>query len=220
MSDKIIFSSSGRFVFYLGVTGVIFFVLILFIDKYHTELISTSSAVNYLTFFDDLNGDGNSEKITYYRKYNDRLSIMIFTGNKVIDQWNFRGVWASTASPFFADYNDDGIKEIFVFTLYKDSIFLHCVDGFNRKVKAKDIAVCGVSKVGGAYDFMIYPCAVYDADGDGYKDFFFSIRTGFSIFPRNMFVYFPAKDKISISPESCSPVVRPVMFDMDGDAIP
>ncbi len=190
------------------------------VDKYQTELISSSPSVDYLYYYEDLDGDGNSEKISYYRKYNDRLGIMIFTGNRVIDQWNFHGVWAKTAFPFVADFDHDGIKEIFVFTLRSDSVYLYCLDAFNKKIETDNKAICKVYRVGGAYDFMIYPCAVYDADGDGYDDFFFSIRTGFSTVPRNMFRYDLVKDQLLISPESCSPVIYPVMFDMDGDNKP
>lgn len=217
---KILSTPTGRYTLYLIVSVLIGLILTLLVDKYQAQLISTSSSVDYLYYFEDLNGDGNSEKISYNLRYNDRLSIMIFTGNRVIGQWNFHGAWANTASPFFADYDQDGIKEIFVFTLQKDTIYMHCLDVFNRKIETKNKAVCKVNKIGDDYDFIIFPCAVYDVNADGYKEFFFSIRTGFSTVPRNMFVYYPVKNTIRRSPESCSSVMRPVMFDMDGDTIP
>ncbi len=178
------------------------------------------SSVDYLYYHRDLNGDGNSEEISYNMRYDDRLSVMVSSEGKVLDQWNFYGVWAKSRSPFFADYDNDGIEEIFFFTLYKDSIFLQCVDAFNKKVETKNKAVCKAPKVGNAYDFVLFPCGVFDADNDGFKEYYFSIQTGFPTTPRSLFAFNQKENKIRASPESCSPVIYPVMFDMDKDNRP
>jgi hypothetical protein len=218
---KIIYLLTNRFTLYITVSAIVFLALILNIDKYKADIISTEvSTENYSCCFKDLDNEGNSEKMQYFTEHNNVLSLTISTEGKLIGQWNFSGNWATTTSYFFADYDNDDIKEIFVFTVHNDSIFLHCLDAINKKVKIENKAVCKVYKERGVYDFKIHPCTAFDVNADGFKEIFFSISTGFSTRPRNMFAYYPGKDSILISPESYSLVLFPQIFDLDGDNTP
>jgi len=184
-------------------------------------LLSKENAPDNFSYcFDDLDNDGNSEKLEYVLQTNGKLGLLIYTKGKLIEQWNFLGKVANSVSPFYADYDNDGIKEVFLFTTHNDSIYLHCLDAFNNIIEIEDRAICKVYKDGGIYDFTIYPCAAYDVDLDGYKEIFFSISTGFSTRPRNMFAYYPQKDSLFISPQSCSLVLFPQIFDLEGKGKP
>jgi hypothetical protein len=204
------------------ISGTIFHALIFNLDKYQAELIATGeSSGNYLYYYEDLENDGNSERIEYIMDHPQLTGLLVYKNGKTVDQWNFKGKWANTISPFISDYDQDGSKEIFVFSMHNDSIFMHCVDVMNRKVEIENKAICKTWKDrGGEYDFLIYPCTAYDVNNDGFKELFFSIGTAFSTIPRNMFAYYHKKNSVMVSPESCSLVLFPEMFDFEGDNIP
>ncbi len=49
--------------------------------------------------------------------------------------------WTITWSLFFKDYDNDCIKEIFVFTLHEDSIYLNCLYAIHRKIELENKTV-------------------------------------------------------------------------------
>lgn len=212
----------NKYTLFVAISVVIFMAIVFNINKYQAELISTVvPAENFSYCYEDLDNDGNSEYIEYIRISHDKFGLIIFDDNKIIEgQWNFSGKWATTWNPFIVDYDNDGIKEIFVFTVHNDSIFLHCLDAINRKIEIENKAVCKVYKERGEYDFKIRPCTANDVNADGFKELFFSIETDYATRPRNMYAYYPKKDSILVSPKSCSLVLFPEMFDLDGDSTP
>lgn len=217
---RLFFIPTNRFILRLTVSVIIFLALILNVDKYKAELISTERTSEYVKkYYKDLDQNGNCEYVCF-QKYPNQTSIIVYSNGSIIDQWNFTGIPANTSSPFFADYDNDGLKEIFIFTLHNETILMHCLDAINRKVEFEDKVVCKVYKYRGTYDFTIYPCAVYDVNNDDFKEIFFSIHAQFSTMPRNMFAYYPEKDTVLVSPESCATISNPTIFDLDRDGIP
>ena len=191
------------------------------LPKYNAELISKTLAIpDYYYAHEDLNEDGNSERIEYMTPHENMLSIIVRKNSQVINQWNIRGAEARTNKPFVADYNNDGTKEIIVFTLHNDSIFLHAINFQSDPCMLENKAICKVYKAKGIFDFTIYPCGTFDSDGDGTKEIYFSICTGFSKRPRNMYAYNPVNNKVLMSPQGGTLVIYPEMVDLDADNIP
>lgn len=174
------------------------------------------------TCYEDLNDDGNSEKIEFHEFYSNRLGIVVFNQNKTIEQWNFKGIGANTLSPFISDFDNDGIREIIFFTVSdNDSLYIHCLDAINGKIEFENKTICSINRVaGGAYDFTVLPCSTYDDNQDGIREIYWAVRSGFTKQPRNMFAYDPVGDTVMTSPESCSLLLNPLMFDFDGDHSP
>jgi hypothetical protein len=200
---------------------LIFPCLLINIDKYKAVLISTEAPRENITiYYEDLDNDGNSEMIEYVLGYNDRLVLMISSEGVLIGDIDLSGDCANTISPFIVDYDRDGNKEIFAFTIHNDTILMHCVDAINGKIEIENKMVCKAYKDRGVYDLTIYPCTAVDINKDGYKEIFFSIVSGYSTRPRNMFAYYPKNDSIMMSPESCSLIFSPIMFDFDTDNKP
>jgi hypothetical protein len=211
----------NRFTIFPLVSVIISLIIISFINKYKAELISQVEKLESNSYyFYDLDNDGNSEKIVYIKKYSDRFGLMVVSNDKLIDHWDFLGEYANTISPIISDYDGDGFNEIFFFTIHNDTVLMHCLDAFNRKIEIKNKVVFKTYKDRGKYDLTIYPCSSYDVNADGYQEIFFSINSGYAVLPRNMFAYYPKKDSILISPENCSYIFFPLMFDFDGDNIP
>ncbi len=213
-------SSTRKVLLSLIVSGIIVIIILAGTSKYTARLVSVVNATDSYNYYEDMDDDGNSEKITLITRYEDRLGVLISTKGRIINQWNIRGAWAKYTPPFIEDFDQDGYKEIFIFTIDKDSVLLHCINIRDTLSGSTTKAVCRIFKTGDKYDYVIFPCGTYDRDGDGFPEFYFSVRAGFATIPRNMFSYNPGKDEILRSPESCSSIFYPVMFDMDHDGVP
>ncbi|HSH50442.1 MAG TPA: hypothetical protein VK982_01830 [Bacteroidales bacterium] len=81
-------------------------------------------------YFCDIDRDGNSERIDYnsYKDlFNPTLSLFD-ADSSLISYWSFFDFPAKNSSIFFGDYNQNGIKEIFLFAQDQDSIFLYIIN--------------------------------------------------------------------------------------------
>ncbi len=168
----------------------------------------------------DLDGDGNSERIVAFD--NDNSSgITISRGTNILNQWNVRGNFSfSNRNTLYipADCNDDGVKEIYLFSLAGDSILLHCipdpdVSGFTLTNRLVDVAGRGIK----APDPLILAAEPEDLDGDGYPELIFGISTGFSKHPRKVYAYNSVTDSLTISPDCGGFLLGILQHDLDGD---
>lgn len=219
---KIIPALFHRYTLFALFSIILCLIIFIHIKKYKSELVSTTiSSEEYAYCYADLDQDGNSEKLQFISSYNDMFGLIVYHNDKIIEQWNFTGQNAPSTSHLIDDYDQDGIQEIFIFTVHKDSVFLNCVDAINRKIEFQNKPICkAIQDPGGEYDLVILPCSCFDANADGFKEVFFSIRSNFATYPRNMFAYYPREDSVLISPESCSLILEPEMKDLDGDSVP
>jgi len=177
-------------------------------------------AENSYTRYDDLDNDGTSEMIILI-DHHDFTSLAVYGANGIIDQWNFRGGLGFQfikCLDITGDSNGDGIKEIYMFTLSSDSIFLHCINNIKDshvQVTERLIAVTGRSD--NPPDPFIIPAEMEDLDGDGTKELIFGVGSGFSESPRNVYSYNVAGDSLSVSPESYYYIWKILQTDITGD---
>jgi len=202
--------------------SIILLVIILSVtDKYHISLLDKErSTPIVLYYYHDLDSDGNSEKLFFQKNNNGRVGLIVYENDKVINHWNFEGDWGRNNKPFIGDFDNDGKDEVFLFSRIKDTLYIHCVDPINNKIEFQNKAITKVHEIWGKYDYSIYPGVLYDMDYDGVKEIYFSINTGYSTKPRNLFVYNFLKDTILKSPESCTPMFLPIAYDFDDDTVP
>lgn len=200
---------------------VIAVIILLFKDKYAVSLISSEFKGQKIhIYYRDLDHDGNSERIELHKYVELRSSLLVYKNEQVIDQWNFDGEFAFLSQPIVDDFDNDGIDEIFLFVRFGDSLFLNCVDAVSREEVFSNIPICKFYPLNDIYAYNVHPAGMYDTDGDGIKELYFSIATGFTTRPRKMFAYNPAIDSLFISPESCALFYKQHAFDLDGDSIP
>ncbi|MCD4770425.1 MAG: histidine kinase [Bacteroidales bacterium] len=196
-------------------------VLLLIANKYTAILISSEfTGSNITIYYHDLDYDGNSERIELHTYAERKVSLLVYKNDEIIDQWNYNGVFGHLASPFINDYDNDGLDEVFIFTQLKDSLYLNCVDVISKKVEFNMIPICKLYSINDEFVYTISPIDSYDVNADGIKEIFFSISTGFSTRPRNLFAYYPVENIVYISPESCALIINPYISDLDGDSIP
>lgn len=177
-------------------------------------------AANTYIFFDDVNNDGSSERIIAFDQPN-AAGIAIRNDTGVIEQWNLKGSFNFLLKRCLfisGDKDDNGIKEIYVFTLLNDTIFLNCISDFNLTVPSIRDRIIAISGPGIKNpDPFIIPAEMQDQDHDGIKELIFGIGSGFSKYPRNVFAYFISKDSLAVSPESFYYIGDILQTDINGD---
>ncbi len=216
--DKIIFNKYFNSLI-IAIIGIV--VVLLIADKYTASLISKEhSGPDFTCYYHDLDHDGNSERIEQHLYKEGKASILVYQNEQMIAQRDYDGNFGPLIEPVIDDFDNDGIDEIFLFTQFKDSLFLSCVDAISNKIEFNIIPICKLYTLNDTYTYAISPARLYDVNGDGVKELFFSVRTGYLTRPRNMFAYYPVEDILYVSPESCALIRDPVIFDLDGDDIP
>lgn len=172
--------------------------------------------------YNDLDGDGNSEKISSF-DYPNGSGITIHRDGLTLNQWNIDGTFRfSGKSPLNipADCNGDGLKELYFFSLRGDSILLHSVPDPARPamgISNRLIDTAGPGRTGP--DPRIVNARPQDLDGDGTAELLFGITSGFSKYPRKIYAYYPAKDSLVSSPPIGGFILDIVQEDIDGDGL-
>jgi len=98
------------------------------------------------------------------------------------------------------DYNGNEFDEVYIFTVFQDSILLHALEyGSDPRYFIHNRFIAKLGKNLKDPDFVFHPGKITDMDGDKYRDLVFSITAGHSssheIFhiqhPPGYFAYFP-----------------------------
>lgn len=189
--------------------------------RYNLELLKSEVLPKgHYVYYDDLDNDGVSEKLTAIDDFNT-CALLISNENGIIDQWNLRGNFGFVmkSSLFITgDKEGDGKKEIYVFTTSADSIYLHCISNLaNPRASLTNRFIAITGKGIKNPDPFIIPAEMDDLDGDGIKELIFGIGTGFSYAPRNVFAYFISKDSLIKSPESSYFILGILQDDINND---
>ncbi len=185
--------------------------------KLHIERVTSEA---HMIRYEDLDLDGESERLVFMDNTN-ASGLMITNNSGFIDQWNVRGTFAfhyKTTLYLSGDYDSDGIKEVYFFSLSGDSILLYSIPDIRKPsfgIRDRLIAITGPGIK--RPDPWIVDAFMDDLDHDGKKEVIFGIASGFSLFPRRVYAYFPGPDSLVTSPESCAALNSLLQADIDGD---
>lgn len=173
-------------------------------------------------FFHDLNGDGTTEQI--HSKPGEPLNnLPIMTNDgKYYDQWNVGETFVPEISELiFGDYDHDGLSEIYVFSMNRDTIFLNALEAFDSSgLRLRRHYVTVVNLVEGQNNSVIKPVGFFDYDKDGFKEFYFAITTGFGLWPRNCYLFNLKTLKLFTSASFGVNFDKPTFADLDNDSVP
>ena len=190
--------------------------------KYIGSIIENEKVINDLVYrYDDLDGDGESEQIFTFHNSIGKAGISVNKNGGAIEQWNLYGTFnfiQRNGAIITGDRDANGFKEIYVFTISQDSIYLSCIEDIYKSrpsIENRFIARCGKSK--NKVDAYIIPAEMDDLDGDGLKELIFGITTGFSIYPRQVFAYDFKKNNLLSSPQSGYFIMGINQKDVTGD---
>ncbi len=178
---------------------------------------------NSIEEYRDLDNDGYSERVIAFTNELGLASIkLLHNDGSTIDQWNFSGKYPCVSNNFIcADLNNDSIKEIYVFTLQKDTLYLHAFNPFTGGdfiFLNKPVSV--IDKFKDSVDVSMGSALVADLDSDGFNELLFIVNAGYSKQPRGIFAYNARKDTIIRSPKTGAKLNHPQCIDLNEDNKP
>lgn len=166
----------------------------------------------------DLDFDGNSEKITFYKNHGGALSILAESNERILFQNKYDGQFMRGRFFFINDCNKNKRKEIFFFRVISDSLFLDVVETYPENCWVARRFITKLYKPNGTFDQSIGAYNFNDLNNDGFDEFIFCIACGYSLINRNIYIYNPITDSLLISPKSASSIFRRLrLFDIDSD---
>jgi len=219
VAKPIISKSLQSFLMSLGFGLLIILLLPSIFDKYQAKEVKYMKGIEKsIHAYHDLNNDGYSEEIWLQGDIPNRASILIRERGLILCHLYFEGNFILNESCFVGDHDNDGLKEVYFFTYNNDSIFLHginpfinsdneFVSGFIDSCKLRDDIV----------EANIHQLEFVDHDGDGFKEFVFTINAGISGYPRRIYSYNVKNRTVLKSPESGSSILFPIAFDINND---
>lgn len=172
-------------------------------------------------YFFDLDLDGESEEIVIDH-HPPMLKILMISGNRVRGQYNLTSQPLNHDFISAGDFNGDGIREIYLFTLRHDSLLLSIIDplGSEGAILFEEPFFYNDTV---SFDTDV-PQAFFlgfmDNDQGNNRQLYFAVNTGFSKRPRGLFRYDIERQEIYRSPLSAAPVNDPLFVNLSGDPYP
>jgi hypothetical protein len=158
--------------------------------KYKLDIISKQKISDgRIHIYDDLNFDGTSEKIRFIKDFIARPATLVEDKGQILWQWNLTGEFVQGEFYHFADYNNNGRKEIFLFTYQNDSIFLDAIDIKTEERIIKHQYITNYKKSRGRVDFSIHKILSLDLNADNKKELVFTLGCAFSHITRKLCMY-------------------------------
>jgi two-component sensor histidine kinase len=157
-------------------------------SKYMLIVEETGKFYSSDTYY-DLNNDGITEVVSLGKGFPYYFVIVRDNNYRVYDQWNFKDdLYPDLSAVFFGNYDNDSYQEIYVFTCKGDSIFLNVNEFFDPKgLKIDRLFITKVGLVNNVITSVAYPACFFDVNGDGFRELYFSIATGFALEPRLLY---------------------------------
>ena len=172
-------------------------------NKYKIDLLQTNSLGDRLlqTYYVDLNNDGKKEKvICFLDTKRKNIAVHYYSGNNsLIDQLNFRmNYYIGLDHLSFGDVDNNGYSEIYAFSIINDSLFLNWFEPFPDKNGLQHSRF--ITRVGSfgddQYDISPKELHFIDLNHDGSRDIVFSVTSGYSLTPRNVFLFDVKNDTV------------------------
>lgn len=179
-----------------------------------------SEKENSVEVYDDIDGDGYSERIVAFNNTLDEPAVKILSNKGAsIEQWNFRGRYPErTGYINCGDLNDDGIKEIYVFTLQSDTLLMHAIAPFTDKgVLFKNKVVTNIWWRNDTIQAFVGHGDFHDLNNDGYREMVFLVKAGFSLQPRGIYAFDLKNDTIFHSMMLGANISKIMFEDLDED---
>ena len=195
-------------------SAIVIVIIALYIPKYHIGISEESNITNNgEIYYSDLDNDGNSEKINYYR-YDKIFQPTIYlydSEDKYKALWNFNESPLKNSRIYIGDYNCDSIKEIFVFTEKADSLFLYILnprDDSKNIVNRHLISIINKS----IESLKVSPIGLISKKELKEKDFFFTVDAGYPATPIKLFSFNISQRILKLSPDINAKIKQPIII--------
>lgn len=175
----------------------------------------------FSVLYADLDGDHSPEFIRCKSGLPAPAIVVHDAEHRIISQWNLNGEWVINSEVSVTDFDQDGFRELVVFTFDHDSIWLHIIEPMQQKGTVIRLPVLAAQMYNEKQDWRIYLASPADMNGDDYDDLVFSVISGLTLQPRKLGIYDIKAEKLLIqSLEVGSNIKEPVIVDLDGDGKP
>lgn len=207
----------------LVTTGIVFLLPVKFQEHIAEITEKSSNKVPKLTLFEDINGDGFSDRITAGYYENDALYLTIYyQPSLVVEEYNFRGNIDFTLLSYIipGDYDEDGHKEIYIFTISNDSLFLHWVNSHSpEKLVLKDRFITKLGLHNGKPHLNVVRGEMDDLNRDGKKELIFALTSGLGKYPRGVYAYDIVRDSLVCTTRIGYHITKLLQYDLNNDGI-
>ncbi len=175
-------------------------------------------------FYSDVNNDGNSEEFIYYHLSDNRQPVI----NQYSASGKFQNLWSLDGEVFEnfefiqGDYDGDLQKEIYVFALEKNKLFLYGIKPYESNEFIFDkVMVCSLENRENNRFMVVHPGGIYDMNNDGFGELVFSVNSRYSPSPRRVYSYDIKNNTLNQSKDIGMQLVgSPIVYDVDGDQFP
>ncbi|MGM0565584.1 MAG: sensor histidine kinase [Bacteroidota bacterium] len=173
-------------------------------DRYKAKIIEHQNIFyNNHIHYEDLSGNGLSERISISTVNHDYSYINFYNQKQALSNvWNLKGK-VNNKSLAFTDYDQDGKNEIYILTLYKDSLFLNRYNMSDKHHGNSETRfITTIPKHYENPDYDVSPILHSDLNNDGYEESVFSVYGKYSKKPRRVYCFDWANEKLLQSPPS------------------
>lgn len=184
------------------------------VENYGKDLLSYQ--------FVDLDSDGITECVKAGKGYPYYHVLVMDNEFRIFDQWNFKDtLYIANSELFFGNYDNDRYKEIYAFTFKDDSLFLNINEFLDPSgLKSDRLFITTIGIVNNTVTSNTNFAGFYDVTGDGFKELYFSIQSGFGLQPRLLYYYDIVHNKLKSSKFTGVMFQYPEFVDADGDNKP
>lgn len=191
------------------------------LQKYKAEIISSELFPPEIQVYEDLDGDKISELIRFIPNTTGTSAFILEKNDKMLYQHNFAGQFVNSNFYFINDYNNDLLKEIYLFTIRKDSLFLHIIEGVTRKIIAEDVFISTFLFHSTTPDIGVTYCKMCDFDKDGYSDLFINLNCTYTYKTRKNIIYNIVKRSLKSNKPTGACLAGDIqLFDINKDGLP
>lgn len=191
-------------------------------SKYKVELVKQEQTTNAqsVIYYNDLNADNKSEKIIAQTNTLGNASFLLYKSNgDFIDQYNVTGKFPYLHKDlWFVDANKNGLKEVYLVSQIRDSVFLNIIKPFDNKgINLTRVFIDTVSEYNNTCDFRLGVNRNFVVSEGVSNEVVFTLNTGFSANPRHAYKYDYINNRIIKSPHLTNPAFISGLFNLDDD---
>lgn len=189
--------------------------------KYRLKIVGEEANFKLVSrAYHDMDGDGKSEIVRFKTGVPVPAITLEGSNGEILGQWNLHGDWLESTKGQFADLDRDGYAELVTLTYFQDSIWLHVIEPLQEGGTFLQIPVDGVELYNDHQDWLINFGTPCDINADGMDEIYFTIRAGFTLQPRKLYV-FDGKQKELMVQEAAlgNNIAWPVCLDIDQDGV-
>jgi len=188
------------------------------VSQYDHEVLSHPGKI----YFEDINLDGNSERVEFYIGESGLISVKLYDPNHRGQANSATFAQDTEVRAIFANYDGNESKEIYFTGVRNDSLFVNVLD--YSEIGETEI-------LSGVKEYFIYAVkpetdygfglrGLFDLDNDGYKELIVLLNAGYALQPRILLSYNFITQQFQETPFSGSKKRVHFVADMNNDTQP